>query len=514
MPRWPRYLLLVFAFLSPSVSPLAAQGNLGWRISPENVNVIVGSDQRLQVLDDSARELHGAVWSVDDPSVADISDDGNKAVLHATASGMVRVSASLGNDTEYLDVKVWPAKSDGLPVGTTKWAVHKVGRDVGDIAAVPSPGGPEFYTVEQKQDGRTYVRAIEQDGIQLWSWDMPEKTDNVKLVCGDWLGGAVISAQHADSFTLYFVGRDGQLTWQHTWPGSRNPLAINVDNSMYLVVQSQDGLNTDLDVYDEASGKLRFDLPLPPSTENLTHVRRDHGKFYCTSDFSSSPMPDSVSGPFVNMDGFAYISFSQTDRTIQAPECQPGVELQPSQLQLTQKESLVLWQIHKDGTFRSTIVDSLDLQQQLSVPIDSLAPTKDILPDNMDGTLIPVQVTHGAGDAEQFVYRADPDGDMLFRFPLPKLRGALRDEMVIGEGNVGFATRGSLLIAVDLQKGSQLWTWDSHELGISVFLALADGGCLVQTPTALVEVKDGKELRELMKGKGMITWTGQLLKIE
>jgi hypothetical protein len=45
---------------------------------------------------------------------------------------------------------------------------------------------------------------------------------------------------------------------------------------------------------------------------------------------------------------------------------------------------------------------------------------------------------------------------------------------------------------------------------ITVFAALADGGCAVQTPTDLVEVIDGAEAREIMKGKAMMSWTGQM----
>lgn len=88
-------LLLVFGAVLGN--PVAAQDIPGWRVSPENVNVIVGSDRRLQILNDSAQELHGAVWSVDDPALAQISDDGNQAVFHASSVGTVRVRASLGN---------------------------------------------------------------------------------------------------------------------------------------------------------------------------------------------------------------------------------------------------------------------------------------------------------------------------------------------------------------------------------------------------------------------------------
>lgn len=112
--------------------------------------------------------------------------------------------------------------------------------------------------------------------------------------------------------------------------------------------------------------------------------------------------------------------------------------------------------------------------------------------------------------AEELIYRVDPNGDVLFKFAMPKHSGALHDEMVIGEHNVAFATRGGRLIAFDLGDGKELWTWESGTTDITVFAALANGHCLVQTPTALVEVADSNTSREIFQGKAMMDWLGNM----
>jgi len=48
-----------------------AQTDSGWRISPYHLNIQVGDDRYLQLLNDSAQELRGAMWSLDDPEKAE-----------------------------------------------------------------------------------------------------------------------------------------------------------------------------------------------------------------------------------------------------------------------------------------------------------------------------------------------------------------------------------------------------------------------------------------------------------
>jgi len=134
----------------------------------------------------------------------------------------------------------------------------------------------------------------------------------------------------------------------------------------------------------------------------------------------------------------------------------------------------------------------------------------------LGGVLLPIRWSHNSvveevhGLPDELVYRIDENGEVVCRFPLPKYVGSLHDEMVLGEDEIGFATRGSLLIAFNVRNGKEIWHWDSNTPEIEVFAALANGRCLVQTPTALVEVGNASKSKEVFQGKAMMGWQGQM----
>ena len=84
--------------------------------------------------------------------------------------------------------------------------------------------------------------------------------------------------------------------------------------------------------------------------------------------------------------------------------------------------------------------------------------------------------------------------------------------MVIGENDVAFATRGGLWIAFNVRTGKELWRWDSKAPEITVFAALANGGCMVQHPATVVEVDNSTTSKEVLKGKAMLDWQGRLFR--
>jgi hypothetical protein len=67
----------------------------------------------------------------------------------------------------------------------------------------------------------------------------------------------------------------------------------------------------------------------------------------------------------------------------------------------------------------------------------------------------------------------------------------------LGEDDVGFATRGGLLIAFDVKQGGELWRWDSGSPEIEVFAATAGGGCAVRTPKGVVQVEKNGTTKDL-----------------
>jgi outer membrane protein assembly factor BamB len=218
----------------------------------------------------------------------------------------------------------------------------------------------------------------------------------------------------------------------------------------------------------------------------------------------------------VNMDGYGYLAFTQTEWTLTTGKCTLGQTIDPKDVTLARDDKLVLWKIDPDGSYRAIVVEMTKTKQPLSAPTRVVSPTNALVTDNMNGTLIPVRVSHNVTPgnanepADEFVYRVNQDGELLYKFPLPTYSGSLKDDMVIGEDNVAFATRGSFLIAFSLVTGKDLWRWESNEPEISVFAALANGACLVQTPTVLMEVASSTKAKAIFTGKAMMDWQGRM----
>lgn len=506
----------LFCFLIAFCATTAlAQDDPGWRISPFKINIQLGTERDLQLLDDNAQEIHGAQWGLDRPDLAEIREENGLAIVHPKAIGTVRVSATLGEQTRFRDITIWsPVRP--LPQGTTNWGMQPIGREIRDLPAVPTYDGPKLYSLEQTPLGETYLRAVRDDGIQVWTWLVPEHIQDVELVCGDWLGGALLSANHSQSYTLYAVGKDGKLRWQHTLSGLRKGHAYNLQHLVHLISQSRDGTVTSITGLDEVTGAVRFQLTIPASSERHVNLRRSGVKVACAEVGDSVPLRTFTSQLFVNIDEFAYVAFTQNTWTLRASKCIPGAPILLRDVSLGRSEKILLWQIHPDGTYRSTVVEELNTTQPLSNPISVASPTGAIIPDGLQGELLPVRLSHdsiaeGIGGApDELIYRITQDGDVAYKFPLPKYDGPLHDDMVLGEDDIGFATRGGTLIAFNVRNGAEVWRWESNTTEINVFAALANGGCIVKTPTAIVQVERGGKTKELMKGNAILDWQGHI----
>src|SRR6201984_3489731 len=134
---------------------------------------------------------------------------------------------------------------------------------------------------------------------------------------------------------------------------------------------------------------------------------------------------------YVNMDGNAYVAFAQNDWTLKAAKCTPDSTLDPSRVNLVRAENVFLWQIHADGTYRSTTVESVRIEQSAMAPVNVASPTGALVTDNHNGLMIPIRLSHDMDSqasnesAEEFVYRVNPDGDVVYKLPLPRYNGRL-----------------------------------------------------------------------------------------
>ncbi len=465
------------------------------------------------MLDDSAQELTGIHWSINDPSLATVNEQCGRFILHAIKPGTVRVSAVLHGEGRYLDIPIRADESQ-FPPGSSHWSMHPIGREIEDYAAVPTENGPNMLSLEQTPGGDTYLRGTREDGIQIWAWHLPEATRDVELICGDWLGGALVGANHVSDYTLYTVGSNGRTRWKYTLPGSRKAHAVSLDHLVYLLSQSKDGTST-LVTAIEADGALKFQLTVPSSHER-ENVKHGAGGIQCLPGERRSPIRTISSKLFVNVDGFAYFAFTQNDWSVLADSCPTKTAIDPRTVRFSRTDRIVLWQIHADGMVHDTVIDESTMTNPLMHPVEVSAPTGNIIPDGFGGVLLSVRRPLSSPSDKapavpaEYIYRIDSEGTVVYRSLLPKREGSLHDAMVLGENNIGFTTRGRLLIAFHVEDGTEMWRWDSGTQGIEVFAALADGSCLVQTPSALVDVFSASDAREVFKGKAKVDWHGQL----
>jgi outer membrane protein assembly factor BamB len=242
----------------------------------------------------------------------------------------------------------------------------------------------------------------------------------------------------------------------------------------------------------------------------MSNVRRAGSEFLCAGGSAVSPTPTASSSLFVNIDGFAYVAFSESEATMTAPPCAAGSTVSPRDIGITREETVVLWRIRPDGSYRSTIVEETRGRSPLPEAFHATYPTGSMIPDGLGGVLLSVRRSAGPAESDDFVYRVDENGTLVYRFPLPKHQGGRNDEMVLGDHNVlAFATRGGWLIAFDVREGKEKWRWSTKET-IEVLAALANGGCLVQTPAALLEVDNATTSKKVFDGKAMMDWQGHI----
>ena len=273
-----------------------------------------------------------------------------------------------------------------------------------------------------------------------------------------------------------------------------------------------DGADVRLDAIDSQTGDVKFELTVPASRQQLVNLKRRGTESVCSPGTASPKVEIGV----VNNDGFAYLAFSQKDQTLSTGACRPGSVVEPREVTVSYSDRMVLWQIRPDGTHRDTVFEETAGTHSLAQPLPAATPAGAIIPDGLGGVLLAVRRSENVFGGKtprlpkELVDRLDGEGKLAYKLSLPEFEGPLHDEMVLGEKNLGFATRGGTLIAFDVELGKELWRWQSSSPEIEAFAALADGSCLVQTESALVAVADSTNSKVVAEGRGMLDWQGRL----
>jgi hypothetical protein len=444
-------------------TPLPAP--LSLEITPRNANMLVGATQQFTAVDELGRPRTDATWTISDSSLVTITTD-SPPILTAVAVGQLTLTANVGSASAQVPVRILPGES--LPVGTTRWSLPSSDGFTATsvVRAQRVDGAPDLYAIETNSSGAAHIRALTEDGRQLWSAQFPNSTGGQVTVAaaGDNYGGLIINLGFPTAFPAgneEYIDLDpqtGTQLWSYSATGISGTNAVGTDGTIY-VWQEADALATGINpvtqtppmahlvAIDGLTGNPLARYPIPIGTQVT-----DDGRF----SGATNPV---VAGPVIDANGTVWAAF-EADQFYGAS----GVITDTlSVLKVTPDGASSTFALH---TFTGDFSTSGILSGPLSV-----------IPNGQGGVLVSVE----ADTYTNFVQLIDrayhvsnvSSGGSSTNFTFPSAMA----NMVLGENGVAYADSAGNEVAFDTSSGKSLWTYqtgNSHLIG-----ATSDGGLIV-----------------------------------
>jgi outer membrane protein assembly factor BamB len=484
-----RLICGLVSFLGLLPHPAYSQIKAGdWAISPWIQNMVVGESSPLQILDDQWRDLAGAQWSVSDDNLAQIYPDEqrkNIVIVQALAPGEVTLRASLNGQTHSITVNIWPEHLP--PDHHVKWDSIAFGKGINEVKAMRySLDQPALYMASQA-GSIVVVHAVDMDGLQYWSWIIPESQGNAaKLLCADDHGGIIVKLQRAHDYVIYDLSASGELKWTYVGRDKLQSHALGYDETLYLVEAGPGHVQVKLVALDGTQGEEKFSHSVPESAVTRINLARE--AFLCIAGFHVQvPQAAMFSRLLVNTDGNAYFAFTVTLWNLQGVNCTPETALHAADIRQHHDNSLFLWKISPDGALVSTLVQR---DQGENRPPDDLAPltlpTGDLIPDGDGGVLlavrqVPARPLGSPVVRHDYVYRITDEGKLAYKLALPDFAGLRVDDgMVLNDENQACTTIGGVVLCFNSISGKELWRYDTGTAKVTIVFAAEDGSVVAE----------------------------------
>lgn len=434
-----------------AIAPLSLQ------VTPTEVTMLDGETRQFSVVDEKGKPTSRATWTVDQPSLASISAD-PRPWLTATGTGTVQLTASIQGVSGTAAVTIAPGTA--LPVGTRRWTVPSPpgATSTQMVQAGGSGDGPGSYAIAQN-GSQSSIKALTNDGQQLWEVvGLP-----IASAVPDAFGGLLVTV-HADCdgvnpMTLLNFDRFGNQQWHYTGastcPAGPPKMAIRRDGVIAVATPGNLSGFPPLMLIDGATSTV-VSIPTIPASS----FQSVNGQW--------TPGYSRIGPPIVDVDGAVYVQYEQ--RTVSYP---PTVV----------STSLKLLKIPVTGS--STTTTLLTLTTNVN-----LFPGR-IIPDGQNGVIATYVVQPATGPPDPSPFRAARVSSGVTNYTLPIASPVIDDaysvplspEMVLGQGNLVFASYGTTLTAFDISSGAMAW---NHAAANAVTIVAADdvGGVVAKTPGA------------------------------
>lgn len=441
------------------------------RISPSNVNMVIGGQQQFTVVDQNGSVRPEATWGVDNTSLASITSD-YSPVLTALAAGSVTLTATVQGIQTQTVVAI--SASSSLPSGTPIWSVPAMTgfTPAGIFQATPTDYGPASYSVLQSSNGtQTLIQAVSPDGQIIGEGVLPSAYGGDSAPDG--LGGLIVfgacNASTSTPLSMTDMVPNGASLWTVTLnsstpgvcPASNPKIAIRQDGA--VVIAPSLGVSPALMILDGLTGaKLQITPTIPPSS--ITDA-------YGTTNTCDCFTP--VGPPIVDSDGSIYFEYSVRE---------------VSHYFVNSPVSSILWlmKIAPDGTTSNTQLSSSN--------VANLWPGT-IIPDGQGGIVATWVVDNAVPPNATYPYQgAHVSAGVLNTYNLPNAPATIdRDlntglpkylSLVLGENGTAFISYGINATSFTFASGVSSWNYNAATQTTVSLLSSVAGNSLLGKSTS------------------------------
>jgi outer membrane protein assembly factor BamB len=510
----------------------------GLLVTPSTVVLLVGENTSLSAVDETGRPVSNVQWSIS-PSIADLSEENGDVLLEGKQSGRALLTATANNRTATAVVSI--ASGDKLPPATVRWSLQPMPgfQTLLVMQAVPTGGGPTFYSIEWSSSTNAIVRALGESGQQMWMTHLVSSaspqtlkhtlpapgqvfqneallSDHSMFIIGEKSGFALNNATDPSSYGLPMDGKsillrasgedsggmillergrfrdslvdlnpaDGSELWRYRSEGrlAKNWTA-NGNGDVGIVEALAKPASSALLILNAKTGQIRFRIPFPISSSTIDGYR-------CIDpqrNILKSVRPSLSGSVFTSNDSNIYVQVETHVESLLVEACKNK--------EYSFDDTLALLRVTPEGETDWRTFQHIHADGEGSMVAQPRVFAGESIPDGFGGvlaawTFLSPDTSGGQIRSEARLSRIGPSGQRDFTLPMPYWTKGLNSlfdaNMILGEGNFLYAINGPQLLRLDTQAGEVNWVRHPPTGEVKLDHATVGGGLLVSNAGRLV----------------------------
>ena len=529
-------VLLLFA--NPIFAGPQSSGAPSLLVTPSTTVLLVGDSSALSAVDETGRPVSNVQWSIT-PSIADLHEENGDVYLLAKQAGRAVLTATANNQSATAVVSV--VAGEKLTPATVRWSLQPMPgfQTLLVIQAVPTGGGPAFYSIEWSKSENAIVRALGESGQQMWMTHLASSanlqtlkhtlpapgqvfqnealvSDHSMFIIGEKSGFALnnatdpssnglpldgmsilLRASGEDSGGMILLERgrfrdslvdlnpaDGSELWRYRSEGrlAKNWTA-NGNGDVGIVEALAKPVSSALLILNAKTGQVRFRIPFPISSSTIDGYRCIDPKRNILKSFRPS-LSGSV---FTSNDSNIYVQAETHVESLLVEACKNK--------RYSFDDTLALLRVTPEGETDWRTIQHIHADGEGSMVAQPRAFAGESIPDGFGGVLaawtyLSPDTSGGQIRSEARLSRIGPSGQRDFTLPMPYWTKGLNSlfdaNMILGEGNFLYAINGPQLLRLDTQAGKVNWVRHPPTGEVKLDHATAGGGLLVSNAGRLV----------------------------